>query len=231
MTTVSALATLALGDEFAASRQGEAERYVAHGISKIYRQTNLARGGSMTSTSTLAGALTLAGAGLTTLVGARVDGLVHQDNGDQLTELDSNIDIRSLQLAQPARGRPLYYRVIDTDAVGSEGPAIALWPIPDKVYTLLLENQREPGPLQLTGASVVPLPEPYEEAIEAYVKWHLFANDSDLEMATYWEGQWTTECKELRGDLQRKTTKNRRVPGTWSRMGESMPSFHYPGLF
>jgi hypothetical protein len=233
MTLISDVATRALADDFDPGKQGDAERFVKEGVQMVFRTTTLARGGTMLACTAVLNTTTITG--FAAIVGARITGILHADNGDELDETD-DMTLKAAQLQTPAqRGRPRVYAITGQDSPVVEQQQILIWPVPDKTYNLLARTDREPGSAALTGASTLPLPDAYERLPEYFARQELYAREGDLEMAAYWENRWTLGCRELRGDLQRLSGKNRRIAGTWSdgsgALVDANPSFHYGNLF
>lgn len=228
MTTIAALGTRALGSEFSAGYQADAERYVRAAIGRIYRTTTLARGDYTPAAVTLAlGALGV----VLSEPGIRISSVTHVDTGEPLTEADVDTLTAAQNVTTPPRGRPAYYAISDA-GLTAEGITLMCLPIPDRAYQLLVTGRFAPPATELESTDTVPLPADYEDIPTYWAKHRLFDEDSDREMSDHWLERWASALMELRGDLQKRSTNNRQIPGHWAGATSTAPSFHHPrGLF
>jgi hypothetical protein len=228
VTTIAALATRALGTDFDSGYQADAERHVRTAIGKIFRSTTLARGDyTPAPISANVGVLSV------TLpeTGLRISTVSHLDTGVELDYAELAGISALQQITSPARGRPSSYAITDAGPT-SEGTNLLLWPIPDRTYQLLVTGRFSPAAADLESADTAPLPVDYEELPVYWARYELYSVEGDSEMMRNWLDKWTTGVLELRGDLQKRRTGNRQVPGHWSTINGAGPTLHHPrGLF
>lgn len=227
MSTITQVATRALGDDIDSTFLTDFQTYVTEAIQTIYRETKLKRGGLMISAPTVPGsyAVTMPA----TLVGARIANVFMGDTGHELDEVDAE-DMKQLQLQNPASsGRPLCWAEVAPSAVTTEPPTIEVWPKAGAVYTLWFSGQEAVAATDLDVGDPVPLPTAWERVLVYWARHEHFMMDSDWEGGSVWEGKFEKAFAQLRADLQGRP-KNRVVPGTWSNLTPGPPSFHYPGI-
>lgn len=227
MSTIAALIARAIDTDFdAATRNADAGRFIREAIGRIYRTTTLARGDF-----NVAGQLTAGNSSFTVAANAlHVRTVLAADTGDELDEV-SREDLESLQAANTGRGRPIAYAIVGTGA-SNENLAIETWPTADRTYDFTVIGRFAPPVTDLEDTDQCPLPIDYENLPVYYARSELFALvEDDERMSALWQGKWTDGLRELRSDLQTRSGRNRRVPGTWSGLTSDMPVFHRPGLF
>lgn len=227
--TFTAAGTRALSSDLDVGRLAEATRYVRQGVGMIFRETNLARGDMLEPVALNTGTNL---ASILGIEGGRVSCMLMGDDGTALDEVD-RFQLEQLQLSAPTqRGRPQVYSLLSLSA-DDETTFIGVWPLADRDYILFAGGRRTPGTGEMQDADPVPLPEVYEDIPGDWARHRLFSigADVDLELATFYKGLWDDGCKRIRGDLQRRSTRNRQVPGTWSNLSPAGPTFHRPGLF
>lgn len=228
MATVTQLATKALSNDFdAATWLTKGEDAVRDAIGRIFRSTSLAAGDYRpAATSLAAGALSF----LIDQAGLRVSSIFHVDTGLPLDEVTVDEIAAHQQRPGAAPGRPLFYALTGA-GLTAEGITVLIAPVPDAVYSLQVVGSFAPGSTDVEAGDEVPLPRDYEYLPVAWARSELFAWEGDTEQSNVWEGRWQAGLRALRADLQRRSGRVRRVPGTWSGSAGS-PRLHHPqGLF
>lgn len=231
MSTVAQVATNARDPDFGSGYQSRAEDFVREAVGLLYRSAVIARGVMSVTAQTAAGSTLVASASLTAVVAGRVSGVMHQDNGDELDEVSIE-DWGVLIARHLAQGRPLVY-AIATGGVTGEAPSLVVWPTANAVYNLLVSGDNAPKASELEVGDEVPLPTDYQRLAEYYARRELYSKfEGDFPMSDDWDKRWKEGQAEMRADLQRRSKKNRVVPGTWSRSRAVAPVLHHPsGLF
>jgi hypothetical protein len=89
---------------------------------------------------------------------------------------------------------------------GLEG--ITLYPTPNQTFTLEVTTRNPASGFSIDTQTVadlgLPELEDYESAAVAFALWKAYESEHDVEMATYWQGQWTAEQARARIDLQHR---------------------------
>lgn len=229
MTTFTDLATRALGNDFPASALPDAKRWVRTGLSELYVSAGFARNDMVDVVVTTIGSPSVP---LTYSMG-RIRHVVDQQTGEPLEETSaaSVTAFVSSTAGNAVRGRPEAFGI--TGELANEPMQLVVTPIPDKVYTLFVYGERGPQASEMEDADTVPLPERYEDGPAQWARAELFDwLEDDGAMADRWRSKFEDTAKRMRSDLQRRSTTNRRVPGTWSDLRPAGPSFRHPrGLF
>lgn len=228
MSTVDALATKALHDDFAVAKYQTAARdAIKTAIGMIYSTTDLARGDYTPAALTYPKA---AVGVLLTETGLHVRSVTMVDTGDELDESDVDTIAAEQQRTGAAPGRPVIYALTGA-GLTVEGMTLVLAPIPDKDYKLQLVGTFAPADGDLDPTDPVPVPSRYEDMLVEYGRSVLFGLEGDPTMSDFHLGRFNGRLTQLKGDLGVRSLKSRRTPGTWSGVA-SGPRFHHPkGLF
>lgn len=228
MTTFLELATRAIGTDFPAAALDDAKRWVRTGLGELYVSAGFARNDMALPVVTTPFDPTVEVA-----FDARISGVMNAATGLPLDEVEHErvVAYTSSPPGNADYGTPIVYGITGSMAV--EGVALALSPIPATAVTLLVFGQRAPDAGEMDDGDTVPLPEQYEDGPVEWARSKLFDYyEDDSTMGDMWRSRFEDTGKRMRSNLQRRSTRNRRVPGTWSGMTSVEPRFRHPrGLF
>jgi hypothetical protein len=222
MTTFSDLVTRALHDDFSSTKfDAIARDAINDAIGEIYRTTNLGRGDYTPSGYTLpAGAL-----GISIIDrGVRIRSVFIAGKTDPLPERPTDELAQLHQQDNPTVGMPDRYAIVGTGAT-TEGYDLVFWPIADQDYVIDVTGRFAPSRMSADGG-VVPLPDDYTQLPVYFARSEMFGFDDDPEMAAVWRAKYDDGVKRLREDLQRRSTRSRRLPSMWR--GSCSPRFRIP---
>lgn len=209
--TLAELLTMALGDDFATARTGDATRFINQAIGLLHRGLRMPTNDARATVTTEAGtnAYTLPPDFVTL---ADDDAILY---GSDVLE---PLDISELDQTTAASGVPRNFAL-------SEG-LIVLYPNPDGAYDLTMRYQ---SVTLLTDDTDVPvLPEDQHPYLGWYARAKLYLLTDDADMHAQIMGTLPRELQMGHLALnQQRVPRRRQVAGTWSNLPAS-PTFHHP---
>lgn len=108
-------------------------------------------------------------------------------------------------------GRPTFFGVVYTSAANK----LSLWPVPDQAYTLLLRYLALPTEMSANGDAPT-IPDAHTDLLVSYAIYRAYRSENDVEMATYFKGEYESELRLLQDEMADKTPSTpKQVPGVW----------------
>lgn len=136
------------------------------------------------------------------------------DRGFQLR----NVDVSEVDASFGELGAPTGYATF--------GSKVLLTPTPLSARDLEIRVRARPS-VMAADEDTPNLPLAYEDVILSYALWHAFRSEDDVEMATFYQGQYEQGMAQLRTDLQYPDeSRHRQIPGMLA--GRDAPSFRFP---
>jgi hypothetical protein len=209
--TFDELKAFALGDDFGATRETDAGRFINQALGRLHRALRLPTTDARAIVSTVAG---------TNVYALPVDFVsLHDDEAILLdTDVLEPVDISEFDQVPVASGQPRYFALSEN--------LILLYPNPDAVYELTMRYRSVQTLTDDTDEPVLPVDQQMHLAWFARAKLYLLTDDPDM------HGQiLSTLPRELQADNlslnQQRVPRRTQVPGTWSNLPTG-PRFHHP---
>lgn len=209
--TFLSLQDQALHDDFDAGKYREpAKRFLNEAQARIFRQVHLAEGDGEASVN------------LTPGVG------VYELPTDAI-RVDSLRDPSTARTLYPA-SVPQFDAHVATDGTpvmfAQIGRQIHVHPTPQQAMELRVRFRLVPG-FMVEDDDYPQVPPDYQHLLVTYARSRLFRLEDDADMAAFYWAEWLRDLAEMRGDVQRRGTRVRQVPGMWA-FGFSRPVFGRP---
>jgi hypothetical protein len=197
--TLSDLQTLALSDDFDATKYGgRARQAILDAISEVARSLRLPSSEASYTVPTTAGVADYQ------LPSDFIRALGLYRTADDVRLYEQTTD--EADQNEASTGLPYAYSVY--------GTTLTLYPTPNASTALRLRYLKEPNqPAQTDAvASTTGIPESYLDMLVSYARAKLFRFEDDPEMSQFWYAEFRRELGRMRGDLSYDPASRRQIP-------------------
>lgn len=139
----------------------------------------------------------------------RINGITNANSPSELTYVEDAADIGYYNQAGQNMGEPQYYTL-------SGGTSIRLSPVPDAVYTLIIDYYQTPSALA-NDTDISNLPSDYHDVMISYALSRAYRSEDDMQMSQFFYSEFMRDLQQMGADRQSVVRDGpRQVPGMWN---------------